>query len=393
MTVPGNSLGFKAPVEYWTDQQQSAPHPMKDGTDIRLHGFDRQNIGNNESWFWFTAPELNNVVMRVRRLEERWVAWTLMDGEPVAAQYGWTKVKFTRFGVPVGYDYISLHGYKIKNCKIDYDDPSHLTLTPGTHPWELKRGMLIDPLCSCGPKPTCAPVENNVECFDFVHSLLTSRMVRSRTYKKYIDALAASPYGFSHLSQEFTIEGLTNASCTTLPAMLPDNLTEPLGACTDILLYDIFQREAAYLAEDGQWKGTATNSWQMKVVLESPRLRWLQCMQGQIQDRLADQSGEHVAGKFKGLHKEMDNMWNELTKKMDKPKDADETINSSVLMSAHMLITGMICLWLILRDCVCWCCRYLWCSKRTSEKHRSREMVETSRGGQQLAAPLELNDF
>jgi len=385
MTVPGNERGFHYPVEFYTGHpiEMHQREPMRSGANERVHQFEVEDLGNNETFMWFTSPEANNILLRLRELDDRWIAYAMVNEQPIAAYYSWVKLKY-KFGVPVGYEYINIHGHAIKECKVMYDQPMTITLRPGTHTWEMKRGMMYDPLCDCEPRPICGIPAGSVECADFVPGMLQEKLLLTDSFRQYQQALVRSEHNFSLLVQEYTIDSLGNASCANVPQHLPPNTTDALEACTDVLLYDIVQREVAYLTPEGHWKGPPTQEKQMKVILNTPRSRWLACMHSQTEERLLKQSLNTAKKERDQYRSQLTRLWSELDKGNHKHDNASG-IPWDLAIPYNVFLTFLVCLWLICRDCCCGICRCC----RTRRRKPIAQLVTPS-ADVELAPPREI---
>mmetsp|Transcript_68779 Transcript_68779/g.157804 ORF Transcript_68779/g.157804 Transcript_68779/m.157804 type:complete len:147 (+) Transcript_68779:59-499(+) len=124
--------------------------------DAKVHQFETQSIGYNRYYLTPSNPELNSMFLLVRQLQGRWIGVMKINGQLVASHYWWAKIK-SSFWVPTGVEYVVVHGFAIKDCKIDYQHKLQKTIQSGDK-WEMERGD--DPIWGC-PDSGAAVVDFN----------------------------------------------------------------------------------------------------------------------------------------------------------------------------------------------------------------------------------------
>jgi len=135
---------YKKPIEFFFGRENKAPNEH----ESELVDFNVEDLGGNHTLLSWSTSFLRGVILRVRKLGDRWVGVFLHQGRPAVSYFFWAKTKRNWLGVDQGLDYISLHGYWVDNCQIsDQGFAIPIRNGDGAH-WELKHGM-DDPLAAC----------------------------------------------------------------------------------------------------------------------------------------------------------------------------------------------------------------------------------------------------
>merc|ERR1712129_2242 len=121
-----------------------------------------------------------------------------------------------------------------------------------------------------------------------------------------------------------------------------------------------------------------------KVILGTPRSRWLSCMHSQTEERILKQSLFTAKTERDKYRTQLVNLWAEL----DKKKDRDDIVGSTSWKTVHFnaLLTVFVCLWVFCRDC---CCGWCWRRKVAT----ANDPPSNGRRDLELAPPQEIADW